>query len=117
MKFDYYPETDSGYLRLCDDPATETYEILDGVNADFSADGTLVGIEIERITPPEERTDAASHVRIVADAAIAAGFAATRAYLAARGKGKTHDEARKAAIADAIGAGIDDANRQLQPAD
>ena len=114
MKFDYYSETDSGYLRLSDDPATETYEILDGVNADFNADGALVGIEIERVAPPGKRADAAKHIRIVADAAMAAGFAASRAYLAERGKGKTHEEARRAAAATAIDASIDDASRQLR---
>lgn len=52
MKFEYYPETDSGYLLLSDEPAVETREILDGVNADFNAAGDLIGIEIERATPP-----------------------------------------------------------------
>ena len=52
MKFEYYPETDSGYLLLSDEPAVETREILDGVNADFNAAGDLIGIEIERVTLP-----------------------------------------------------------------
>ena len=52
MKFEYYPETDSGYLLLSDEPSVETREILDGVNADFNAAGVLIGIEIERVTPP-----------------------------------------------------------------
>lgn len=52
MKFEYYPETDSGYLLLSDEMAMETRQILDGVNADFNAAGDLIGIEIERVTPP-----------------------------------------------------------------
>lgn len=115
MKFDYYPETDSGYLQLSADPAIATYEILDGVNADFNAAGELVGIEIERVTPAGKRPDADNHIRIVADAAIAAGFAASRAYLVERGKGKGHDAARRAATAAAVSASIDATGRQLPP--
>lgn len=59
MKFEYYPETDSGYLLLSDEMAVETRQILDGVNADFNAAGDLIGIEIERVTPPG-RADAAT---------------------------------------------------------
>jgi uncharacterized protein YuzE len=67
MKFDYYPETDSSYLQLVDEVAAETHQIFDGVNADVA----LIGIEIERVTPPHIQTDAARQVRIVATAATA----------------------------------------------
>ncbi len=46
-------------------------QIFDGVNADFNADVALIGIEIDRVTPPHIQTDAARHIRIVADAATA----------------------------------------------
>lgn len=75
MKFEYYPETDSGYLLLSDEPSVETRQILDGVNADFNAAGVLIGIEIERVTPPG-RNDAAQP---------AAGVSMARAGIAVAG--------------------------------
>jgi uncharacterized protein YuzE len=48
MKLHYYPETDSLYIELQGRPGTETREVASGVNADFAADGTLVGLDIDR---------------------------------------------------------------------
>ena len=48
MKLHYYPETDSLYIELKAGPGTETREIAAGVNADFDADGTIVGLDIDR---------------------------------------------------------------------
>lgn len=47
MKLHYYPETDSLYIELRTDAGTETLEVAPGVNADFGADGTIVGLDIE----------------------------------------------------------------------
>ena len=74
MKFEYYPETDSGYLLLSDERAVETRQILDGVNADFNAAGDLIGIEIERVTPIGR--DSATQSAIAAPPAYASVAAA-----------------------------------------
>ena len=47
MKLQYYPETDSLYIELKSAPGVETREIADGLNADFDADGTVVGLDID----------------------------------------------------------------------
>ena len=47
MKLHYYPETDSLYIELADQAAAETREIGSGVNVDFAADGSIVGIDID----------------------------------------------------------------------
>lgn len=48
MKLHYYPETDSLYIELKSGPGIETREIADGLNADFDAAGTVVGIDIDQ---------------------------------------------------------------------
>lgn len=48
MKLHYYPETDSLYIELKDEPGVETREIADGLNADIGADGAVVGLDIDR---------------------------------------------------------------------
>ncbi len=47
MKLSYYPETDSLYIELSDMPGTDTRELSNGVNVDYSADGNVVGIDID----------------------------------------------------------------------
>jgi uncharacterized protein YuzE len=47
MKLHYYPETDSLYIELKAAPGAETREVAPGVNADFAADGTIVGLDID----------------------------------------------------------------------
>lgn len=47
MKLHYYPETDSLYIELKSEPGSETREVAPGVNADFGADGMIVGLDIE----------------------------------------------------------------------
>lgn len=47
MKLHYYPETDSLYIELRAQPGSETREVAPGVNADFDADGTIVGLDID----------------------------------------------------------------------
>lgn len=47
MKLNYYPETDSLYIDLSEQPSAETREISDGVLLDYDARGNLVGIDID----------------------------------------------------------------------
>jgi uncharacterized protein YuzE len=47
MKLHYYPETDSLYIELKAAPGAETREIVDGLVADFDADGNVVGFDID----------------------------------------------------------------------
>jgi uncharacterized protein YuzE len=47
MKLFHYPETDSLYIELQAGPGVETREIAAGVNADFAADGSVVGLDID----------------------------------------------------------------------
>ncbi len=47
MKLHYYAETDSLYIELKAGPGIETREIADGLNADFDASGTVVGLDID----------------------------------------------------------------------
>jgi len=47
MKLHYYPETDSLYIELRGEPGAETREVASGVNADFGADGMIVGLDID----------------------------------------------------------------------
>ncbi len=47
MKLNYYPETDSLYINLSEQPSVESYEISEGVLLDYDADGWLVGIDID----------------------------------------------------------------------
>ena len=47
MKFHYYPETDSLYLELSDQPSIESREIKPGIVLDFGESGQLVGIDID----------------------------------------------------------------------
>lgn len=47
MKLNYYPETDSAYIKICEGAGTKTVEVSDGVNVDLGALGELIGIELE----------------------------------------------------------------------
>ena len=47
MKLHYYAETDSLYIELKSAPGVETREIADGLNADFDAEGSVVGLDID----------------------------------------------------------------------
>lgn len=47
MKLHYYPETDSLYIELRSEPASETRELASGLNADFDTGGHLVGLDID----------------------------------------------------------------------
>ena len=47
MKLNYYPETDSLYIDLSENPSAESREISEGVVLDYDASGNLVGIDID----------------------------------------------------------------------
>jgi uncharacterized protein YuzE len=48
MKLHYYPETDSLYIELKSAPGAEAREIVEGLVADFDADGNVVGLDIDQ---------------------------------------------------------------------
>jgi len=47
MKLNYYPDTDSLYIDLSEQPSVESREISEGVVLDYDAHGNLVGIDID----------------------------------------------------------------------
>jgi uncharacterized protein YuzE len=47
MKLHYYPDTDSLYIELKATPGTETREVVEGLVADFDAEGNVVGFDID----------------------------------------------------------------------
>lgn len=47
MKLNYYPETDSLYIDLADQPSSDSKEVSEGVVLDYDAKGNLVGIDID----------------------------------------------------------------------
>ena len=47
MKLTYYPDTDSLYIDLSEQPSVESQEISEGVVLDYDAKGNLVGIDID----------------------------------------------------------------------
>jgi uncharacterized protein YuzE len=54
MKLNYYPETDSLYINLSEQPSVESREISEGVLLDYDADGRLVGIDIDNVSSKVE---------------------------------------------------------------
>ena len=47
MKLNYYPDTDSLYIDLSEQPSVESREISEGVVLDYDDRGNLVGIDID----------------------------------------------------------------------
>ncbi|RKU29134.1 hypothetical protein C6497_07025 [Candidatus Poribacteria bacterium] len=47
MKLNYYPETDSLYINLSEQPSVESLEISEGIVLDYDAEGKIVGIDID----------------------------------------------------------------------
>ncbi len=47
MNISYYPDTDSLYIDLSEQPSAESREISEGVVLDYDAQGRLVGIDID----------------------------------------------------------------------
>lgn len=46
MKLDYYPDTDSLYIDVSEQPSMKSREISEGVVLDYDIEGKLVGIDI-----------------------------------------------------------------------
>ena len=47
MKLNYYPDTDSLYSDLSEQPSVESREVTEGIVLDYDAAGHLVGIDID----------------------------------------------------------------------
>ena len=47
MKLNYYPDTDSLYIDLSEQPSVESREVSEGIVLDYDARGNLVGIDID----------------------------------------------------------------------
>lgn len=47
MKLKYYPDTDSLYIDLSEQPSAESREVSEGVVLDYDGQGNLVGIDID----------------------------------------------------------------------
>ena len=47
MIFHYYPETDSLYIELSENPSADSQEVAPNVVLDFDAEGNLVGIDLD----------------------------------------------------------------------
>jgi uncharacterized protein YuzE len=47
VRLNYYPETDSLYIDLLEQPSVESREISEGVVLDYDDRGNLVGIDID----------------------------------------------------------------------
>ena len=54
MRLNYYPETDSLYIDLSEQPSFESREISEGVVLDYDAQGNLVGIDIDNASTKVE---------------------------------------------------------------
>ena len=54
MKISYYPDTDSLYIDLSEQPSAESREISEGVVLDYDAQGRLVGIDIDNASQKVE---------------------------------------------------------------
>lgn len=54
MRVNYYPETDSLYIDLSEQPSVESREISDGVVLDYDESGNLVGIDIDNASSKVE---------------------------------------------------------------
>jgi len=47
MKISYYPDTDSLYIDLSEQPSVESREVSEGIVLDYDAEGRLTGIDID----------------------------------------------------------------------
>jgi len=47
MKLNYYPDTDSLYIDLSEQPSVESREVSEGIVLDYDVRGNLVGIDID----------------------------------------------------------------------
>lgn len=49
MDIEYFPDTDTLYIRLAERTSAESQEIAPNVVADFDEEGRLIGIEIDPV--------------------------------------------------------------------
>ncbi len=54
MKLNYYPDTDSLYIDLSEQPSAESREISEGIVLDYDISGKLVGIDIDNASSKVE---------------------------------------------------------------
>jgi uncharacterized protein YuzE len=54
MKLNYFPESDSLYIDLSEQPSVESREISDGIVLDYDRRGHLVGIDIDNASDKVE---------------------------------------------------------------
>lgn len=54
MKLNYYPDTDSLYIDLSEQPSVESREIAEGIVLDYDAAGHIVGIDIDNASQKVE---------------------------------------------------------------
>ena len=54
MKISYYPDTDSLYIDLAEQPSAESREVSEGIVLDYDAQGRLVGIDIDNASKKVE---------------------------------------------------------------
>ena len=54
MKLNYYPDTDSLYIDLSEQPSVESREITEGIVLDYDVAGHLVGIDIDNASQKVE---------------------------------------------------------------
>ena len=48
MKIEYFPDTDSMYIDLSEQPSVDSVEVSDGVVIDYDSAGNIVGIDIDQ---------------------------------------------------------------------
>jgi len=61
MKLHYYPETDTLYISLSEEPGADSDEIAEDVVVDYSQAGHVVGIEIEHASRTIDLTTLEAH--------------------------------------------------------
>ena len=54
MRLNYYPETDSLYIDLLEQPSVESREVSEGIVLDYDNRGNLVGIDIDNASQKVE---------------------------------------------------------------
>lgn len=54
MRLSYYPDTDSLYIDLSEQPSVESLEISEGIVLDYDAAGNLTGIDIDNASTKVE---------------------------------------------------------------
>jgi uncharacterized protein YuzE len=54
MRLNYYPDTDSLYIDLSEQPSVDSLQISEGVVLDYDAAGNLTGIDIDNASTKVE---------------------------------------------------------------